>query len=108
MIEKVKNTDGTVLIIGESGAGKELVARAIHYGSKRATRSFIAINCGALPDDLAHKLISYIDGGNKYETYVMCTTTKMLSIFIKEVYKSEKFVNQPSFANSQGQYLYDS
>jgi len=63
---------------------------------------------GALPDDLAHKLISYIDGGNKYETYVMCTTTKMLSIFIKEVYKSEKFVNQPSFANSQGQYLYDS
>lgn len=63
---------------------------------------------GALPDDLAHKLISYIDGGNKYEAYVRCATTKMLSIFIKEVYKSEKFVNQPSFAYSQGQYLYDS
>ena len=63
MIEKVKNTDGTVLIIGESGAGKELVARAIHYGSKRATRSFIAINCGALPDDLLEsELFGYEKG----------------------------------------------
>lgn len=52
MIEKVKDTDGTVLIMGESGVGKELVARAIHYGSKRAQRPFIAINCGALPDEL--------------------------------------------------------
>jgi DNA-binding NtrC family response regulator len=52
MIEKVKDTDGTVLLIGESGVGKELVARAIHYGSKRARKPFIAINCGALPDEL--------------------------------------------------------
>jgi two-component system response regulator AtoC len=52
MIEKVKDTDGTVLIIGESGVGKELVARAIHYGSRRAQRPFITINCGALPDEL--------------------------------------------------------
>ena len=63
---------------------------------------------GALPDDLAHKLISYIEGGNKYEAYVKCATTQMLSIFIKEVYKSEKYTNQPSFAQSPGQYPYDS
>lgn len=63
---------------------------------------------GALPDDLAHKLIAYIEGGNKYEAYVKCATTKMLSIFIKEVYKSERFTNQPSFAPSPNQYLYDS
>lgn len=52
MIDKVKDTDGTVLIIGESGVGKELVARAIHSGGKRGESPFIAINCGALPDDL--------------------------------------------------------
>jgi DNA-binding NtrC family response regulator len=63
MIEKVKDTDGTVLITGESGVGKELVARAIHYGSKRALRSFIAINCGALPDELLEsELFGYEKG----------------------------------------------
>jgi len=63
---------------------------------------------GALPDDLAHKLIAYIDGGNKYEAYVKCATTKILSIFIKEVYKGAKFTNQPSFSQNPGQYIYDS
>lgn len=63
MIEKVKNTDGTVLIIGESGVGKELVARAIHYGSKRAENPFIAINCGALPNELLEsELFGYEKG----------------------------------------------
>jgi len=63
MIEKVKNTDGTVLLTGESGVGKELVARAIHYGSKRAGKLFIAINCGALPDDLLEsELFGYEKG----------------------------------------------
>ncbi|OGR00726.1 MAG: hypothetical protein A2511_14010 [Deltaproteobacteria bacterium RIFOXYD12_FULL_50_9] len=63
MIEKVKNTDGTVLIMGESGVGKELVARAIHYGSTRSQRPFIAINCGALPDELLEsELFGYEKG----------------------------------------------
>ncbi|MFZ5995959.1 MAG: sigma-54-dependent transcriptional regulator [Nitrospirota bacterium] len=63
MIEKVKDTDGTVLVIGESGVGKELVAKAIHNGSKRSKRPFIAINCGALPDDLLEsELFGYEKG----------------------------------------------
>jgi len=63
MIEKVKDTDGTVLLIGESGVGKELVAKAIHYGSKRAENPFIAINCGALPDELLEsELFGYEKG----------------------------------------------
>src|SRR3989344_1487389 len=53
---------------------------------------------GALPDDFAHKLLYYIDGGNKYEIYVKNATTKSLNVFIREVYRSPKFVNQPSFS----------
>lgn len=63
MIEKVKDTSGTVLLIGESGVGKELVARAIHFGSGRAEKPFIAINCGALPDELLEsELFGYEKG----------------------------------------------
>jgi len=52
LIEKVAPTKATVLITGDSGTGKELIARAIHYNSPRKDRSFISVNCGALPETL--------------------------------------------------------
>lgn len=52
LIAKLAPTESTVLIRGDSGTGKELVARAIHYLSKRAARPFVAINCAAIPENL--------------------------------------------------------
>jgi Nif-specific regulatory protein len=51
-IAKVAPTDSTVLLTGESGSGKELVARAIHQNSKRAAKPFMAVNCSALAESL--------------------------------------------------------
>jgi len=52
LIEKVAHSDGRILITGENGTGKELVAAAIHAGSSRAKGPFVKLNCGAVPKDL--------------------------------------------------------
>ena len=52
MVGRVSHSDAPVMITGESGSGKELVARAIHHYSQRSTKSFIAINCAAIPEQL--------------------------------------------------------
>ena len=63
IIERVRNNRATILIQGESGTGKELVARAIHYKGSFAGNPFIAVNCGAIPENLLEaELFGYVKG----------------------------------------------
>jgi DNA-binding NtrC family response regulator len=62
-IERVAPTDSTVLVLGETGTGKELVARSVHQHSQRADKTLISVNCAAIPDTLIEsELFGYEKG----------------------------------------------
>ena len=63
LLEKIAPTDSNVLITGESGTGKDLVAKAIHYNSTRKEGRFVPVDCGAIPDDLLEsELFGHVKG----------------------------------------------
>jgi len=63
LVSKVCDVKTTILILGESGTGKELIARAIHYNGVRRNAPFVAINCGAIPENLLEsELFGHVKG----------------------------------------------
>jgi two-component system nitrogen regulation response regulator NtrX len=62
-IERVAPTDARILIVGENGSGKELVARAVHERSRRAQHAFVEVNCAAIPEELIEsELFGHVKG----------------------------------------------
>ena len=72
VIKRVSTSEGTVLITGKSGTGKELVARAIHYNGNRKQKRFVAINCGAIVETLFESELF----GHKKGSFTGATTDK--------------------------------
>jgi DNA-binding NtrC family response regulator len=63
LIDRIASTRSTVLVTGDSGTGKELIARALHYHSDRKDHAFVSVNCGALPDTLLEdELFGHVRG----------------------------------------------
>ncbi len=88
-ITRVANANGSVLIRGESGCGKELVARAVHRNSKRAKRPMLTVNCAAIPAELiesqlfGHKKGSFTGADNDHEGWFQQAHTGTL--FLDEI-----------------------
>jgi tetratricopeptide (TPR) repeat protein len=83
--------------------GENLTIKPKNHAVAITTQEVVYL--GALPDDLAHKLIAFITGGNTYEAYVKAVSPKVLTIFIRETLRSARFTNQPSFQASQISYF---
>src|SRR5215470_14387370 len=89
LIEKIARYDAPVLIEGETGTGKELAARAIHYGGTRRNGPFIPVNCGAIPDALVenelfgHRRGAYTDA--KLEQTGVIAHAEHGTLFLDEV-----------------------
>ena len=89
LISRVAVVDSTIMITGESGTGKELVARTIHSNSPRAGRPFMAINCGAIPEELLEsELFGHVKGsftGATVNKAGLLEVTQGGTVFLDEV-----------------------
>lgn len=85
---KVAGTDTNVLLLGETGTGKEVFAQAIHYESHRKTRSFIALNCSAFPKDLLeNELFGHAEGA-------YTGATKAKKGYLEEAHEGTLFLDE--------------
>jgi len=88
LAKKVSATDTTVLLLGETGTGKEVYAEAIHYESRRRTKPFVALNCSAFPKDLLEsELFGHAEGA-------FTGATKSKKGYVEEAHEGTLFLDE--------------
>ncbi len=95
-IELRNLADKKILLLLETADEVNLVIKRSKVFVQKPDKTYI----GMLPDDIGMRLISLINGGNEYHAFVMSADDKKVTIFVREVKKSKKFANQPSFSLS--------
>jgi transcriptional regulator with PAS, ATPase and Fis domain len=89
VLDSVTDTDVTVYIYGETGTGKDLVARALHYNSRRGEASFVSVNCAALPESLLEsELFGHVKGaftGAESDRAGLIETASGGTLFLDEI-----------------------
>lgn len=95
-IELRNLADKKILLLLETADEVNLVIKRSKVFVQKPDKTFI----GMLPDDIGMRLISLISGGNEYQAFIMSADDKKVTIFVREVKKSKKFANQPSFTLS--------
>lgn len=97
LAHKVAATDTTVLLLGETGTGKEVFAQAMHYESNRRSKSFVALNCSAFPKDLLEsELFGHAEGA-------FTGATKAKKGFVEEAHEGTLFLDEIGEMNADVQ-----
>lgn len=97
LAHKVSATDTTVLLLGETGTGKEVFAQAIHYESRRKNKSFVALNCSAFPKDLLEsELFGHAEGA-------FTGANKAKKGFVEEAHEGTLFLDEIGEMNADVQ-----
>lgn len=88
LAQKVSNTDANVLLLGETGTGKEVFAQSIHYASSRKSKSFVALNCSAFAKDLLeNELFGHVEGA-------FTGATKASKGYLEEAHEGTLFLDE--------------
>lgn len=95
-IELRNLADKKILLLLNTADEINLVVKRSKVFAQKSDKTYI----GMLPDDIGMRLISLINGGNEYSACIMSADDKKVTIFVKEIKKSKKFANQPSFSLS--------
>lgn len=93
LVNLLKVAEPQRLSLLSSGAQVQLVAKNHCVNVTSLNKQYL----GILPDDIAHRLVKFIRGGNKYQAFIKSIKPNSITILIKEVFRSARFKNQPSF-----------
>ena len=105
--ERAAKSTIPILITGESGVGKEVIARAVHGSSDRAGKPFVAVNCGAIPENLVESILFGHEQGAFTGVLAMLTDITERKLAERRIEESERKFRMLFASNPQPMWVYD-